>query len=169
MQYAFVIHSANPFTNDREEVYAEVVAGLGETLCSGNYPGRAMSFTCKRESPLRPELLSYPSKDAALKGGGLIFRSDSNGEDLEDFAGAGLYDSLLLELPHKEMVDYSKVPLLWDKKFRDEFMAVVSKIGIEIENISGGCPQDIEGAYSGGKYYVVQVRPQVGMECERQS
>jgi alpha-glucan,water dikinase len=165
-EYAFVIHTSNPFNNDREEVYTEVVAGLGETLCSGNYPGRALSFSCRKGSSLSPQLVSYPSKDVALRGGGIIFRSDSNGEDLEDYAGAGLYDSFLLDPPRREMVDYTKVPLLWDRKFREEFMTMVSKIGIEIEHILNECPQDIEGAYSGDKYYVVQVRPQVGTECE---
>jgi len=29
-----------------------------------------------------------------------------------------------------------------------------------------GCAQDIEGAYVGGKYYVVQTRQQVGVECK---
>ncbi len=40
-------------------------------------------------------LLSLPSKRTALRappGGTLIARSDTNGEDLEAFAGAGLYD-----------------------------------------------------------------------------
>ena len=34
-EYAFVVHTANPFTNDKNELYGEVVLGLGETICSG--------------------------------------------------------------------------------------------------------------------------------------
>ena len=64
----------------------------------GNYPGRALGFVC-RKAELAPKLLSYPGKSLALYGSGVIFRSDSNGEDLELFAGAGLYDSFLAEPP----------------------------------------------------------------------
>ena len=36
--YAFVIHTVNPSSNDETELYAEVVMGLGEVLV-GNFPG----------------------------------------------------------------------------------------------------------------------------------
>ncbi len=45
--YAYVIHTANPLTGNRDELYAEVVLGLGETLV-GNYPGRALGFVCRK-------------------------------------------------------------------------------------------------------------------------
>ncbi|HLP75643.1 MAG TPA: PEP/pyruvate-binding domain-containing protein, partial [Candidatus Paceibacterota bacterium] len=83
--YAFVVHTANPSTGNRDELYGEVVLGLGETLV-GNHPGRALSFTWNKKSG-ELKLLSYPSKSFGLYGGGLIFRSDSNGEDLAGFAG----------------------------------------------------------------------------------
>lgn len=60
----------------------------------GNYPGRALSFSLPPGSS-QPELHSLPSKRVGLfapHGGTLIARSDTNGEDLEAFAGAGLYD-----------------------------------------------------------------------------
>lgn len=60
----------------------------------GNYPGRALSFSIPPGSA-SPELQSLPSKRVGLyapHGGTLIARSDTNGEDLEAFAGAGLYD-----------------------------------------------------------------------------
>lgn len=60
----------------------------------GNYPGRALSFSDSPGAP-EPQLHSLPSKRVALyapPGGTLIARSDTNGEDLEAFAGAGLYD-----------------------------------------------------------------------------
>ncbi len=162
-QYAFVIHTANPFTKDKNELYAEVVWGLGETLCSGNYPGRALSFTCRKsKTTLKPNTISYPGKSIALKGGGLIIRSDSNGEDLEGYAGAGLYDSVLLVPPQEKLPDYIDSPLLWQDAFRNKFLQDVTKIGIEIEKAMAGCPQDIEGAYADGRFYIVQTRPQVG-------
>ena len=51
--------------------------------------------------------MAFPSKSAGLYGEGLIFRSDSNGEDLGGYAGAGLYDSVLLTPPRPCLLDYS--------------------------------------------------------------
>merc|ERR1712072_1609464 len=48
-EYAFVIHTTNPSTGDPSEIYCEIVKGLGEVLV-GNYPGRALSFTCDKEA-----------------------------------------------------------------------------------------------------------------------
>jgi alpha-glucan,water dikinase len=158
--YAFVIHTANPLTGDRGEVFAEVVLGLGETLV-GNYPGRALSFVCRKDGR-KLELLSYPGKSVGLYGRGVIVRSDSNGEDLADFAGAGLYDSFLAEEPERRLLDYRGERLVWDASFRDELLRSVARIGVEVERLLGP-PQDIEGAVSGGRFYVVQTRPQVGL------
>jgi alpha-glucan,water dikinase len=159
--YAFVIHTANPLTRARDEIFAEVVLGMGETLV-GNYPGRALGFVC-RKSDLKPELLSYPSKSVGLYGKGVIFRSDSDGEDLEDFAGAGLYDSFLAEEPERHLLDYRGEKLIWDAAFRDELLRGIARIGVEVERLLGSA-QDIEGAVAGGKFHVVQTRPQVGLQ-----
>ena len=157
-EYAFVIHTQNPFTGDSRELYAEVVLGLGETLVS-NYPGRALSFTIKKgESEIN--LISYPNKSIGLFGSGFIFRSDSNGEDLAGYAGAGLYDSVLLSQPRNILLQYKEEPLVWNRDFRQTILNSIAEIGIIVENLIGS-PQDIEGAYAGGKYYIVQTRPQV--------
>ncbi len=42
--YAFVIHTKNPSTNDDKELYAEVVVGMGETLV-GTYEGQSLAFS----------------------------------------------------------------------------------------------------------------------------
>jgi alpha-glucan,water dikinase len=162
-EYSFVIHTVNPFTGNRDEIYAEVVPGLGETLV-GNYPGKALSFTCEKGKNT-PQVLAFPSKSIALFGGGLIFRSDSNGEDLAAYAGAGLYDSVMLEPPEKIRLDYSRQALLQDKDFRKTFLTTVAMIGRTVEQVFQS-PQDIEGAYAGGQYWVVQTRPQVGENFE---
>ncbi|HZV05028.1 MAG TPA: PEP/pyruvate-binding domain-containing protein [Gemmataceae bacterium] len=161
--YAFVIHTANPLTGARGEIFAEVVLGMGETLV-GNYPGRALSFLCKK-SDLQPEILSYPSKSIGIYGKGVIFRSDSNGEDLPGFAGAGLYDSFLAEEPEHRLLDYRGEKLVWDAKFRDELLRSIARIGAEVERLLGSA-QDIEGAIAGGRYYIVQTRPQVGLSAD---
>ncbi len=165
--YSFVIHTVNPFTNNKDEVYAEVALGLGEALAA-NYPGRALSFICQKGRQ-EPRLLSLPGKSIGLylptagAGGGLIFRSDSNGEDLAGYAGAGLYDSFMLPHPTRVTLDYVDEALVWDDSFRNGLLIKIADIGTYVENALG-TPQDIEGAYSNGQYYVVQARPQAGLE-----
>lgn len=156
--YAFVIHTSDPVTADSNELYAEVVPGLGETLV-GNYPGKALGFSSSKKTP-GPKIISYPSKSVALSGGGLIFRSDSNGEDLAEYAGAGLYDSVMVEAPRRKQLNYTEEPLVWDDKFRNDILSAITNIGITIEQVMGS-PQDIEGVYAKGKYHVVQTRPQI--------
>ena len=158
--YSYVIHTVNPFTGNRDEVYGEAVLGLGEVLV-GNYPGRALGFLRgKDDKKLR--LLSYPGKSFGLFGGELAFRSDSNGEDLEGYAGAGLYDSFMLPHPRRAVLDYSDERLVWDGEFRERFMTGVAEAGEVVENALGA-PQDIEGAFADDKFHVVQARPQVGI------
>ena len=54
-EYAFVIHTANPITTERGEIFGEVVLGMGEALV-GNYPGRALSFSAKPDSQVSTHL-----------------------------------------------------------------------------------------------------------------
>jgi len=158
--YAFVIHTVNPLNGRDDEILAEVVPGLGETLV-GNYPGRALGFVCNKAN-LEVRLISYPGKSLGLYGSGVIFRSDSNGEDLERYAGAGLYDSFLAEPPQQRLLDYSDDPLVWDRDFREEMLRNIARIGLEVEQACGSA-QDIEGAVQQGDYFVVQTRAQVGL------
>ena len=158
--YAFVIHTVNPINGNKNEVFAEVVCGLGETLV-GNYPGRSFGFVFNKTDH-SIHLHSYPGKTEGLFGSGVIFRSDSNGEDLQGFAGAGLYDSVLAREPETRVLDYSSEPLVWDALKRNEVFGAIAQIGIAVENALGS-PQDIEGAVSRGRYFVVQTRPQVGL------
>nr|GEU74031.1 alpha-glucan water dikinase, chloroplastic [Tanacetum cinerariifolium] len=143
--YAFVIHTTNPSSGDSSEIYAEVVMGLGETLV-GAYPGRALSFVSKKDNLDSPKVLGYPSKPIGLFiRRSIIFRSDSNGEDLEGYAGAGLYDRL---------------PLITDANFQKSILSSIARAGDSIEKLYGSA-QDIEGVVRDGKIYVVQTRPQM--------
>ncbi|KAL9423869.1 hypothetical protein AB3S75_035877 [Citrus x aurantiifolia] len=158
--YAFVIHTTNPSSGDSSEIYAEVVKGLGETLV-GAYPGRALSFVCKKNDLKSPRVLGYPSKPIGLFiRRSIIFRSDSNGEDLEGYAGAGLYDSVPMDEAEKVVLDYSSDHLIADGHFQQSILSSIARAGCEIEELFGSA-QDIEGVVRDGKIYVVQTRPQM--------
>ncbi|TVU30245.1 hypothetical protein EJB05_21855 [Eragrostis curvula] len=158
--YAFVIHTTNPSSGDPLEIYAEVVKGLGETLV-GAYPGRALSFVCKKDDLNSPKVLGYPSKPIGLFiKQSIIFRSDSNGEDLEGYAGAGLYDSVPMDKEEEVVLDYTTDPLIIDCSFRNSILSSIARTGYAIEELYGS-PQDIEGVVKDGKIYVVQTRPQM--------
>jgi alpha-glucan, water dikinase len=147
---------------ERDETHGELVTGMGEALV-GNHPGRALSFVAKAGQG-SPQLLALPSKREALLAAKdmvtLIARSDSNGEDLQEFAGAGLYDSVPIVEFASVPVDYASSPLLWDAQFREGLLSSLADLGASVEG-SFGAPQDIEGVSSGGKLYVVQSRPQI--------
>ncbi|CAM6108937.1 unnamed protein product [Calypogeia fissa] len=158
--YAFVIHTTNPSTDDSSEIYAEVVKGLGETLV-GAYSGRALSFISKKSDLNTPIIQGFPSKRIGLFiKQSIIFRSDSNGEDLEGYAGAGLYDSVPMDSEDEKVVDYSSDPLLLDLDFQKSVLTKIAKAGAAIEELYGS-PQDIEGVIKDGELYVVQTRPQM--------
>eukprot|EP00291_Cryptomonas_curvata_P021640 CAMPEP_0172172742 /NCGR_PEP_ID=MMETSP1050-20130122/12626_1 /TAXON_ID=233186 /ORGANISM="Cryptomonas curvata, Strain CCAP979/52" /LENGTH=1504 /DNA_ID=CAMNT_0012844337 /DNA_START=29 /DNA_END=4543 /DNA_ORIENTATION=- len=159
-EYAFVVHTVNPSSGDTAEMYAEVVVGLGEVLV-GNFPGRALGFSMRKDGRAAPTVVSLPSKSVGLFGGGLIFRSDSNGEDLPGFAGAGLYDSVPMVHNTKRTLVYHNEPLVTDKALADKIMRGICKLAVDVEAAMGGVPQDIEGCYKGGEFHVVQTRPQV--------
>lgn len=160
-EYAFVVHTVNPITGDPNELYGELVPGLGETLVGGE-PGRALGFSLRRGNHV-PCIASYPSKSLALRGNGLIFRSDSNGEDQMGLAGAGLYESVALPSLEPWRIDYTQTELLWSKPLQDRILTSIAEVGAAVEAALGG-PQDIEGVYADGRFYVVQARPQVGLQ-----
>ena len=157
-EYAYVIHTKNPTNNSKNEIFAEVVIGMGEALV-GAYEGQSFSFIYNKDNN-KYEIKSYPNKSIALKNSGFIFRSDSNTEDLEGFSGAGLFDSVPM-IENKEIeMNYSMDKLFKDKVFVDNLINKIGMIGIGIEQMYG-YEQDIEGVYYNGEFYVVQTRPQV--------
>ncbi|KAK9807043.1 hypothetical protein WJX72_011773 [[Myrmecia] bisecta] len=159
-EYAFVVHTANPMSGRKGELFGEVVVGMGEALV-GNYPGRALSFVA--EGGGTPRILALPSKRLGLFAhpATLIVRSDSNGEDLEGFAGAGLYDSVPLDPLQERSLDYAEERLMWDAEFQRVLLASIAAVGREVEAAFGGVPQDIEGVWANGSISVVQSRPQI--------
>ena len=93
------------------------------------------------------------------------YRSGRQEFYLAGYAGAGLYDSVLLHPPREVTLDYTANPLVWDTDFREEFSSNIVRIGSTLEKALGA-PQDIEGAFAKGRFHVVQARPQVGLHNE---
>lgn len=160
--YAFVIHTKNPSTGNSNEIYCELVKGLGESLVSGMVPGSSMAFTGDKSDLSNPKVLLYPSKSSGMYvPESLIFRSDSNGEDLDGYAGAGLYESITMDQSSLQTVDYVADKLLQDEGYRTSLLSQICEVGLAIEKALGSA-QDIEGVVGeDGKITVVQTRPQV--------
>jgi alpha-glucan,water dikinase len=134
-------------------VYVESCVGLGEALVS-DMPGQALAFSYDKISK-KTKVNSYPNKSLGLSASGFIFRSDSNSEDLPGFAGAGLFDSYTMHQEKKFRVSYNQERLILNEQFRSEFMNKIGSIGHHIERVYDDEPQDIEGAFYAGEYYVV--------------
>ncbi|CAK9064489.1 Alpha-glucan water dikinase [Durusdinium trenchii] len=159
-KYAFVLHTINPFTKDKDELYGELVAGRGETLV-GNFPGRALSFAVRKGG--EPRVISFPSKSVALHTQHcLIFRSDSNGEDLEGFAGAGLFESVCAEEDKEGFQRLHRLNVVTDATYRMQLLKRIAEVGWATEKAFDGAPQDIEGCVDvRERIFIVQSRPQV--------
>ena len=157
-EYAYVIHTKNPTNNNSDEVFAEAVVGMGETLV-GAYDGQSFSFVYNKKNG-KSEIKSFPNKGISLRNKGFIFRSDSNMEDLEGFSGAGLFDSVPMVKDKKVEMTYYNDRIFKDRKFVDNMIKKISKLGIEVEKMFNE-PQDIEGVFYNGDFYIVQTRPQV--------
>ena len=157
-EYAYVIHTKNPISNNKNELFSEIVIGMGETLV-GAYEGQSFSFIYNKENK-QYEIKSYPNKSISLNNSGFIFRSDSNIEDLQNFSGAGLFDSIPIDNDNEVEMSYFNDKIFNDKNFVDNMIDKISTLGIEVEKLYG-CEQDIEGVYSNGDFYIVQTRPQV--------
>ncbi|KAK9863129.1 hypothetical protein WJX84_006375, partial [Apatococcus fuscideae] len=184
-RYAFVSHTSNPLTGDPTEIYAEVVQGLGETLV-GNFPGSAFSFVASKDqlpsssddpiglkaSSLAESgitIMGFPSKSFAMQppgsnkdGSSFIFRSDSNGEDLEGFAGAGLFDSVQMSHPELVAADYSHDALFEEDEVQSHICLKIAQASrLVAEHFGPGQHQDIEGVLtSDQRVWIVQTRPQ---------
>jgi len=163
--FAFVLHSVNPLTGSKDEVLGEVCVGLGEALV-GNEPGRAFCFVANKTNVDHVQTLAIPSKllahaSPASDGGKAVYfaRSDSNGEDLEHWAGAGLYDSVASMPTECRIINYADEWLVWDGMRRVQLLSRLARLAKQVEQLRGG-PQDIEGAIVGDRIVLLQARAQ---------
>ncbi len=81
-------------------------------------------------------------------------------EDLEGFSGAGLFDSVPMVKDKKVEMMYYNDRIFKDKKFVENMIKKISKLGIEVEKMFNET-QDIEGVFCKEEFYIVQTRPQV--------
>jgi alpha-glucan, water dikinase len=158
--YSFVLHTINPLNNNKSQIYGEIVFGFGESLVNLN-EGRALSFLIDKKTG-KIEIESFPNKSEAICiSEGIIFRSDSNCEDLEKFAGAGLFDSFPTENSRKENLVYLNNRLINDETYRNMLIHKLKDVAIVVEECFNGVPQDIEGVIKEDVPFVVQSRTQI--------
>ena len=91
---------------------------MGESLV-GAYEGQSFSFVYNKEKK-NFGIKTYPNKCLALKNKGFIFRSDSNTEDLEGFAGAGLFDSIPMVEYEEIKMEYGINKIFWEESYESE-------------------------------------------------
>ncbi|KFG62287.1 putative alpha-glucan water dikinase 1 [Toxoplasma gondii RUB] len=156
---AFVLHSKNPFSDEKDEMYGELALGLGEAIV-GNYAGRSLGWRMKRGG--EPVVVAFPSKSECLICPPcLIFRSDSNGEDLENFAGAGLFESVPAFQNRVQRVTYWNARIITDRDYRMRLLKRIGELAFLVED-KYAVPQDIEGVVVGAETVaLVQTRTQV--------
>jgi phosphoglucan,water dikinase len=134
-EFSFVIHTVNPLNQNRQEVYAEVVVGLGETLVSGNAHGTPYRLVSEKATG-KVQTLAFANFSRALR-------------PAERGVAA-------------QAVDYSRVQLSTDSETRAALARRLASAGKLIEEKFGG-PQDIEGAILDNEVWIVQTRPQQGL------
>ena len=118
-------------------MYAELVVGLGETLASAATRGNPYRLVCNRDSGAVSTLAFASFSDALWP----------------DPAG-GL---------RRTKLDYSRVPLSLEPETREKLGRRLAVIAQFVETAFHQ-PQDIEGVVKGDDIYLVQSRPQQGIE-----
>lgn len=135
-EFSFVLHTVNPITHNRAELYAELVVGLGETLASAAVAGSPYRLTCNKETAAATVLAFANFSQAArpVRKGGL----------------------------RRETLDYSHVELSRQPGHLERLGQQLARVGSLVERALNG-PQDIEGAVLRGLVYLVQARAQQGL------
>jgi hypothetical protein len=144
-KYAFVTHTTNPLTHNPDEIYIDLVQGLGEALVSGEIPGMGYSFT-------------YNKKTGEVKRNHL---ADKTYKLVPDGKG-----SLI-----KALTEYKNDIFAGQKPQWEDFIRQIGEYSLKIENLYDGKPQDIEGVIkeSNDHIYIVQTRDQLGIKSADKS
>jgi len=135
--FSFVLHTVNPLNRDGRHVYAEIAVGLGETLASAGEHGSPYRFICDKSSGATTTL--------ALANFSHALRPDPAG---------GV---------RRAVVDYSQISLSCDGDARKQLGKRLAASARFVEEALQK-PQDIEGAVVGDEIFLVQSRPQQGLQ-----
>jgi phosphoglucan, water dikinase len=135
---SFVLHTVNPLNQTRRELYAEIAVGLGETLASGAVRGNPWRWICNKESGA-VSVLAFANFSQALRP-----------------ARSGALA--------RQTVDYSLIELSRSREARAGLGRRLAAVGRFVEEAFRQ-PQDIEGAVVSGDIFLVQARPQQGLEA----
>jgi phosphoglucan,water dikinase len=136
-ELSFIMHTANPQTNSRDEAVVELAVGLGEVLASSSLPGTPCRLVCDRRSD-RVQVQTCASFSFAL-------RPSPGAERIV-----------------RERLDYSGVAMSADESVAQRLGKRLAQIATFLEG-ELGCPQDVEGVCIGEDIYLVQTRPQQGL------
>ncbi|HWW00828.1 MAG TPA: PEP/pyruvate-binding domain-containing protein [Candidatus Acidoferrum sp.] len=134
--FSFVLHTVNPLNHRAQELYAEIVVGLGDTLASAATRGTPYRMVCDKDSG-KATILAFANFSTASQPG----------------PTGGL---------RRETVDYSRVELSRDATARHRIGLRLAAIGGFVEKALQQ-PQDIEGVVAGNRIFLVQTRPQPGL------
>lgn len=135
-EFSFVIHTVNPVSLRPNELYAEIVVGLGETLVSAKDAGSPYRLSCDKTTGV-VKILGFANFSQAR-------RPEAQGGVL------------------RETLDYSQIELSRKPGELEELGRRLAKVGSLVEQ-TFGAPQDIEGAVAKGQIFLVQSRAQQGL------
>jgi phosphoglucan,water dikinase len=135
--FSFVLHTVNPINHKPGEVYAELAVGLGETVASAATRGNPYRMICDKHSG-SATTLAFANFSHAL---------------WPDPAGG----------VSPKIVDYSHIAMSCDADARKRMGRRLASIARLVEGAFEK-PQDIEGAVVGEEIYLVQARPQQGLQ-----
>ena len=139
-EFSFIMHTVDPVTGDRDQVSVELALGLGETLASAAQAGTPYRMLCNRRTG-DTALTACASYSLALR------TASTTGISAD-------------------LIDYSTVSLSTD-------LSAVAILGRRLAQIAAfletelGAPQDVEGIVTAEDIYIVQARPQQGIQSRK--
>jgi len=136
--FSFILHTVNPINQNPREVYAEIAVGLGETLASAATRGYPYRMVCDRHSGAAT-ILAFANFSRAL---------------WPDPAGGVA----------PKIVDYSRIDMSCEADVLRRLGRRLASIAQVVE-MAFQKPQDIEGVVAGEEIYLVQARPQQGLQA----
>ena len=128
-----VMFTVEPVTSDRSKIVIEAIWGLGEGIVSGEV---TPDLYVMRKDPLTIENRHI---------------ADQPQELIRNSAGSGAHEGANVWSPVPEH-------LRQEQKLSDSHIRELATIGLNVER-HYGWPQDIEWAWEGGQFFLVQTRP----------